>query len=66
MGVVIARFMVVGRWCSTSEMGKQSPKKKSDKPQKQEGCTNLNWYSTPANYDFHVYVDSYFVTSVIF
>jgi len=27
MGVVIARFMVVGRWCSTSEMGKQSPKK---------------------------------------
>ena len=27
MGVVVARFMVVGRWCSASERGKQSPKK---------------------------------------
>jgi hypothetical protein len=26
MGVVVAGFMVVGRWCSTSERGKQSPK----------------------------------------
>jgi hypothetical protein len=46
--------------------GQTIAKKKSDEPHKKEGCTNLNWYSTPANYDFHVYVDSYFVTSVIF
>jgi len=26
MGVVAARFMEVGRWCSASERGKQSPK----------------------------------------
>jgi len=25
MGVVAARFMEVGRWCSASERGKQSP-----------------------------------------
>jgi len=27
MGVVVAQFMEVGRWCSASERGKQSPKK---------------------------------------
>jgi len=27
MGVVVARFMEVGRWCSATERGKQSPKK---------------------------------------
>jgi len=26
MGVVVARFMEVGRWCSASERGKQLPK----------------------------------------
>ena len=26
MGVVVAQFMEVGRWCSASERGKQSPK----------------------------------------
>ena len=32
-------------------------KNKSEKPHKQEGCTNLNWYSTPANSNFRVYFD---------
>ena len=41
-------------------------KNKSEKPHKQEGCTNLNWYSTPANSNFHVYFDRSFVTSVLF
>jgi len=65
MGVVVAQFMVVGRWCSASERGKQLPKK-SAAPHKQDGCTNLSWFSTPANYNVHAYFNRSFVTSVIF
>jgi hypothetical protein len=32
-------------------------KNKSEKPHKQDGCTNLNWYSSPANSILHVYFD---------
>ena len=28
MGVVVARFLVVGKWCCASKRGKQSPKKR--------------------------------------
>jgi hypothetical protein len=37
MGVAVARFMVVRRWCSASEMGKAIAKNKSAKPHMQEG-----------------------------
>jgi hypothetical protein len=56
--------MVVGRCCRASERGKQSPKK-NRLSHIQEGCSKLNWYSTPANYNFLVYFDRYFV-SVLF
>ena len=57
MGVVVAHFMVVGRWCSTSERGKPSPKLNSSQLHIQDGCTNLNWYSTHANYELLVHSD---------
>ena len=66
MGVVVASFVVVGRRCRASERGKSSPKHKSSQCHTEDGCTNLNWYTrTPASYDFLVYFDSLFVTSVI-
>jgi len=53
MGVFYGGWKVVQRkW-----KGQAIAKKKPAAPQKQDGCTNLNWYSTPANYDFHVYFD---------
>ena len=57
MGVAVAQFMVVRRWCSASERGKQSPKINLQSHISRRGCTNLNWYSTPANSNFHVYFD---------
>jgi hypothetical protein len=58
MGVVVARFMVFRRWCSASERGKQSPKINLQSHISRRGCTNLNWYSTPANSNLHVYFDT--------
>jgi hypothetical protein len=57
MGVAVAQFMVVRRWCSASEMGKQSPKINLQSHICRRGCTNLR-YSTPANSNLHVYFDT--------
>ena len=50
MGVVVAHFMVVGRWGSSSESVEQSPKQRSVTSHQQDGWTKFSVYRTGANY----------------
>ena len=49
MGVVVAHFMVVGRWCSSSESVEQSPKQRSVTSHQQDGWSKSNVYRMGAN-----------------
>ncbi len=58
--VVVAQLSTTyGGWKAVQHKrkGQAIAKKYSAAPHKQDGCTNLNWYSTPANSNFHVYFD---------
>ena len=55
MGVVVAHFMVVGRWCSSSESVEQSPKQRSVTSHRQDGWTKFSMYRTGADYVAHVH-----------
>ena len=65
MGVVVAHFMVVGRWCSSSESVEQSPKQRSVTSHQQDGWTKFSVYRTGADYFAHVHFTCLKRTSVI-
>ncbi len=65
MGVVVARFMVVGRWCSASKRGKQSPKKNLQRHINRRGA-QISTGTVHQRIVIFMYFDRYFVTSVIF
>ena len=48
LSVVVAHFMVVGRWCSSSERVEQSPKQRSVTSHQQDGWSKSNVYITGA------------------
>ena len=64
MGVVVARFMEVGRWCSASERGKQSPKTNRQSHNNRRAAQNSTGTVHKRNNFMCVYLNRYFVTSV--
>jgi hypothetical protein len=66
MGVVVARFMEVGRWCSASERGKQLPKTNRQSHINRRAAQNSTGtvHKRITNYNLYVYLNRYFVTSV--
>jgi hypothetical protein len=64
MGVVVARFMEVGRWCSASERGKHSPKKNRQSHISRRAAQISTGTVHKRNDFMCVYLNMYFVTSV--